>query len=233
MKRFSRIVAALMAGIALTILIVLVVARSPRSVSPVLRPATVAATNGLSNLPPSTAQRPDAAMEPGLPYFSSTVTLARERIHMTDHEATVLDRSYRALVADREEVERQLAHRDFVSETAVLITIPQYLETGLELYSDFRNRIASEFGAQRGAEILRKLDAMIRAENKDFGSAEQQLLVENKGTFIEVIHGSGMLIKSPQGLSLAKVNATSQLLPRKLMRYGHLGHLFPDAGLRE
>jgi len=89
------------------------------------------------------------------------IQIAQEQLSnkLTVHEAQVLDRLYRNLLAERQKLEIGLAKSEAVNDSSVLITIPEYYSKGLELYVAFGDQVIAELGRARGKEIMQTLDS--------------------------------------------------------------------------
>lgn len=150
-------------------------------------------------------------------------------MNLSDEEAAILNEIYLQMVTAREQIELSLVKREVLDRKVVLITIPEYSSEGAKLYSEFIKRLEADFGITRSREISQKLDQSLRAANRGFGVAEQQLLVEDRGTEIQIIHGSGSVITVNNQLNFVEASYTSQLRPGQLLLYEYLAPLFPDS----
>jgi len=155
------------------------------------------------------------------------VLRARERLNLSDKEVTILSENYQQMLTALEQIELRSAKREVLSEKVVLITIPQYSVDGAMLYSDFGKKLAEDLGIPRCREILQELDPVFRAANHDFGAADQQLLVEDKGAEIKITHGSGSVITANNQKTFVSVSSSSQLRPGHLAKYEYMAPLFP------
>jgi len=137
------------------------------------------------------------------------------------------------MVTQREAIELSLAKREIVETNVVLISIPEYYAQGLQLYSNFSDRIAEQLGADRTKELMKDIDAVVRANNASFGDQKQEILVHDLGDSVEILHGSGALMRINGQISTVKVTSKSQLLKNNLLKYQYLKPLFPNNSVDE
>ena len=157
------------------------------------------------------------------------IGLLREELGfaISDREAEIISRHYESLNADRQRLEFSLAQREVIKPGSVLITIPEYFEQGIEMYSRFGDSLIEDLGRDRGKQIGKALAKGINADNAFFGMREQQILIEHNGDTFHVVHGSGFMLKMNDQPNFAKRTSISTLLPQNLGSYEYLRPLFP------
>lgn len=157
---------------------------------------------------------------------NSKVILAAERVqnlNLSILEMNVLHSAYDELEKRRQALELELALSDIVDDGIVFITIPEYFEAGLELYGDFADRITSELGQSRSAEVGRALDSWVFSSNNGFGATEQNILFEREGEITKVIHTKRVLSGPFNGeRGLAEITTVSRFTNNNFENYEYL-----------